>query len=106
MNFYFQNQVGSDSFVEHKDVIFSIYESRHAPISFFEARLHDFFGFKTFESWYTLQISMIILTGATSTIEVGTLISLFTLLIESFVFASIFVTLFESFYKERKRYVF
>jgi len=106
LNFYFQNQVGSDSFVEHKDVIFSIYESRHAPISFFEARLHDFFGFKTFESWYTLQISMIILTGATSTIEVGTLISLFTLLIESFVFASIFVTLFESFYKERKRYVF
>lgn len=94
-----------DTFARHKNALSIIYWLRDNPVSFFNnSTFYNFLGFKPFESWYTFQISIIMLSGA-STYQIQDVILPFTYFIEVVISASIFITMVEAFAKNKTKYM-
>ncbi|AHI52468.1 hypothetical protein [Spiroplasma culicicola] len=96
LNYFGYTYINDGSFARHKNTLSILYWLKDNPVSFFNSStLFNFLDFKPFQGWYTFQISTLILAGAESYQYQDVLVP-FTFILDSFLTASIFITMFES----------
>ncbi|QGS51568.1 hypothetical protein [Spiroplasma tabanidicola] len=93
-----------NEFSRHKNILSILSWLRDNPVSFFNnSTLFNFLGFRPFQGWYTFQLSMIILTGVQS-YQYQDIIMPLSFILDVFLCASIFITMFDSFDKTSTAY--
>ncbi|QEH61359.1 hypothetical protein SCHIN_v1c01610 [Spiroplasma chinense] len=99
MNYVVYKFISDGSFSRHKNTISIMFWLKDNPVSFFNASsMYNVLGFKPFQGWYTFQLSIVMLAGAQS-FQYQDVIIPFIFIIDSFVAASIFVYMYDSFRK-------
>ncbi|AHI53518.1 hypothetical protein SSABA_v1c01060 [Spiroplasma sabaudiense Ar-1343] len=93
VNFIIQIYLRPGNFAEYKTSLTILEWLKDNPVSLFNSNntLFNFLGFKPIQSWYTFQLSMILLTGS-QPFEYDSLILTFNFFLESFILASILIT--------------